>query len=269
MDKLHLLQGNLDWQAKLLEKCTGHVFVPRAASYDAHVGEESLIVSSLTLLMLRAELEELTRNNGSLKRDRKRLEKSVVDLEARLEEEKTKTKRPQASKPSGVKTTNDASVALSRGPRQSSRSTGKRRDFFDCEDEMDPNMKLALQLQATFDSENDFLLQQKHDLMQTVQRQYHCGVCLDDFPEDDVVRIDACGHEICRDCARGHVCTKIGEHRFPVLCPVCMADHKNQKPGSESRDCPLLAPTDIHRAQPYRVRWCSCLASPRNSGRPG
>ena len=269
LDKIHLAQGNLDWQAKLLEKCTGHVFVPRATSYDAHVGEESLIVSSLELLTLRAELEELTRNNGDLKREKQRLEKGVVDLEARLEEGKAKTKRLRASKPPGVKPT-DASVVLSRGPHftQPSRSTGKRRDF-DSEDEMDPNMILALQLQATFDSENDFLLQQKLNLMQTAQRQYHCGVCLDDFPEDDVVRIDVCGHEICRDCARGHVSAKIEEHRFPVLCPVCMADHKNQNPASESRDCPLFPLTDIHHAQPYRVRWCSCLASPKNSGRPG
>jgi len=64
-------------------------------------------------------------------------------------------------------------------------------------------------------------------LLKTAQRLYHCRVCLADFPEDDALRIDACGHEICRNCARSHVCSKIDEHRFPVLCPVCMADHGN------------------------------------------
>ncbi|KAH0831405.1 hypothetical protein J3R83DRAFT_14074 [Lanmaoa asiatica] len=234
LDKIHVAQGNLDRQAKPLKKCAGHVFVPRAASHDPCAGEESLIVSSLTLLTLRAELEELSRDNGHLKKEKQRLERSVVDLEAQLEEENTKTRRAQSFKPSVVKTTHRASVVPNRGPRltQSSRSTGKRVDPLDSDDEMDPSVEFALQLQATFDSENEFLLRQKYELMQIAQRQYHCGVCLDDFPEDDVVRIDACGHEICRDCARGHVGTKIEEHRFPVLCPVCMADHGNQNPGT-------------------------------------
>ncbi|KAF8548674.1 hypothetical protein OG21DRAFT_1422667 [Imleria badia] len=250
LKKNHIPPTNFDWQGKLLEKCTGHVFVPRATSYDARVGEEALIVSSLTLLSLRAELEELTRNNGSLKGDKRRLEKSVVDLGAQLEEEqakakraqssvvntsqKTKVKSAQSSKPSVVNTTRGSSAGLGRGPQsaQPSRSTRKHEFFSDSEDEIDPNMQFALQLQASFDSENDLLMKQKHELMQTAQRQYHCGVCLDDFPEDDAVHIDACGHEICRDCARGHISSKIEEHRFPVLCPVCMADQKNQDPGT-------------------------------------
>lgn len=269
-DKVHLPQGNLDWQAKLLEKCAGHVFVPRAATaYNSGIGEDSLIVTSLTLLTLKAELEEVTRDNGVLKSKKKRLESRIVDLGAQLEEEKAKTKRAQSFRPSEVKTTRGASVV--RGPQltQSSYSTGERKHLFDSEDEIDPSMAFALQLQATFDSENEFLLKQKHELTQTAQRQYHCGICLDDFPEDDAVRIDACGHEICRDCAHGHVCNKIEEHRFPVLCPVCMADHKNQHPGSASRDRLLLSLIGVYRAQLYRVRWCSCSASPRNSGRYG
>lgn len=236
LDKTHLDQGNpIDWQAGLAEKYAGHVFVPRATSHDSCIGEESLLVSSLTLLALRAELEELTRDNGDLKKEKRRLERSVVDLEAHLEEEKIKTKRAQPSKPSAVKPTYGTSVALRRGPQliRSSRSAGERQDIFNSNDEMDPSMMYALQLQASFDSENESLLKQKHELMQTAQRQYHCGICLDDFPEDDAVHIDACGHEICRDCVRGHVCAKIEEHRFPVLCPVCMADHRNQNPGSE------------------------------------
>ncbi|KAF8125317.1 hypothetical protein EV363DRAFT_1269943 [Boletus edulis] len=225
-------QAIFDRQAQLLQKCTGHVFVPRATYHDD--GEESLIMSSLTLLTLRAELEELTRDNGGLKRERQRLEKSIVDLEAQLEGEKAKANRAQFSKPSVMKTTWNASVLPSRDVllTKPSRSTSERDYFFDAEDEMDPGLEFALQLQAKFDSENEKLLKQRGELMRTAQRQYHCGICLDDFPEDDAVHIDACGHDICRDCARGHVCNKIEEHRFPVICPVCMADHKNQNPGT-------------------------------------
>lgn len=270
MEKIQLTPGNLDRQAKLLEKCAVHVFAPRATAQDSRTGEDCLVVSSLTLLSLKAELEELTRGNGALKREKQHLEKRVVDLGAQLEEEKAKTKRTQSFRPSGARTTTHRTSAF-RGPQlsQSSHSTGKGKDFRDTEVDVDPSVRFALQLQASFDSENELLLKQKHELMQTAQRQYHCGVCLDDFPEDDAVRIDACGHEICRDCALGHVRSKIEEHRFPVLCPVCTADNQNQNPGSASRDCALESATYVYRAQSYRVPWCSCSASPRNSGRPG
>ncbi|KAF8425371.1 hypothetical protein L210DRAFT_1061169 [Boletus edulis BED1] len=103
--------SNFDRQAQLLQKCTGHVFVPRATRHD---GEGSLIVSSLTLLALRAELEGLTRDNGGLKRERQRLEKSIVDLEAQLGE-RAKANRTQYSKPSAMKATRNASALPSRG----------------------------------------------------------------------------------------------------------------------------------------------------------
>ncbi|KIJ64856.1 hypothetical protein HYDPIDRAFT_89743 [Hydnomerulius pinastri MD-312] len=99
----------------------------------------------------------------------------------------------------------------------------------------DPNLEFARRLQETFNSEDRQLLSQKEGLLRTAQRQYHCGICMDDFPEDDAVHIDGCGHDICRDCTRGHVCSKIEEHRFPVLCPVCTADHENRNPSTISR----------------------------------
>ncbi|KAG9307908.1 hypothetical protein JVU11DRAFT_12952 [Chiua virens] len=222
-------QGTLDY------KCAGHVFVPRASFHDPRAGAESLILSSLTLLSLREELEELTRDNEDLKGKRQGLERNILSLEVQLEEEKAKAKRAStwsswSSKPSKPK----PSVVLKQGFRSnhSSYFAGERDNPARSMDEIDPEMQFALQLQATFDAEHELLLKQKNDLIQTAQRQYHCGVCLDDFPEDDAVRISACGHEICRDCAQGHVCTKIEEHRFPVLCPVCMADHKNNNPGT-------------------------------------
>ncbi|KIK76925.1 hypothetical protein PAXRUDRAFT_835170 [Paxillus rubicundulus Ve08.2h10] len=98
--------------------------------------------------------------------------------------------------------------------------------------EIDPDLEFARRLQTTFDVEDAELHDQMDQLLRTAQRRYHCGICLDDFPEDDAVRIESCGHDICRGCVRGHVCAKIDERRFPVLCPVCMADHTNDNPGS-------------------------------------
>ncbi|KIK79407.1 hypothetical protein PAXRUDRAFT_834120 [Paxillus rubicundulus Ve08.2h10] len=127
--------------------------------------------------------------------------------------------------------------------RHSSTETSQGRAFGDSSTsrratttrEIDPDLEFARRLQATFDAEHMELQYQTDQLLQTAQRQYHCGICLDDFPEDDAVRVDSCGHDMCRDCARGHVSAKIDEHRFPVLCPVCMADHTNPNPGTFSR----------------------------------
>lgn len=58
---------------------------------------------------------------------------------------------------------------------------------------------------------------------------FSCAICMDERPVDDRVELD-CNHPICRKCTRSHVCAKIGEHRFPVLCPVCMTE-PNDRPG--------------------------------------
>ena len=63
----------------------------------------------------------------------------------------------------------------------------------------------------------------------STSRNFSCAICLDEHPVDNNVDLD-CDHAICRDCTRGHVSAKIEEHRFPVLCPVCMTE-RNDRPG--------------------------------------
>lgn len=55
------------------------------------------------------------------------------------------------------------------------------------------------------------------------QQQFVCSVCLDDCPIDSIFELpDTCDHdeEVCRDCARRWVVTKMEESRFPIPCPV-------------------------------------------------
>lgn len=70
-----------------------------------------------------------------------------------------------------------------------------------------------------------------------VSCDFSCAICMDDQPVDNSVELD-CNHPICRDCIRGHICSKIEEHRFPVHCPICMAE-KNVRPAGM---CILRAP---------------------------
>jgi hypothetical protein len=54
-------------------------------------------------------------------------------------------------------------------------------------------------------------------------QRFVCPVCLDLLPLDDVFISDACVSKcgkICRDCAKDHVLSKLGDQVFPVTCPA-------------------------------------------------
>ncbi|KIJ14058.1 hypothetical protein PAXINDRAFT_13174, partial [Paxillus involutus ATCC 200175] len=250
------VQGGPNWRTLPGGHCYGDTFVPRAISHDAQALEDSLLTSSLAALSLQAELSALQRENQILTTENRLLENSVVKFEEELREEKIKAERfgpsPATGKtawgavgdsPTSQRTTTTREIDPDREfPHHSSTGKTPRRPFGDSSasqrttttHEIDPDLEFARSLQANFDAEDIERQYQTDQLLRTAQRRYHCGICLDDFPEDDAVHIDSCGHDICRDCARGHVCTKIDERRFPVLCPVCMADHTNPNPGTVS-----------------------------------
>ncbi|OJA20773.1 hypothetical protein AZE42_08733 [Rhizopogon vesiculosus] len=88
----------------------------------------------------------------------------------------------------------------------------------------------ALELQHSFDIEDRQLRNQMQTLVATIPRNFSCSICMEEQPVDNSVVLD-CNHPICRTCVRGHVCSKIDEHRFPILCPVCMIQQNNHQPG--------------------------------------
>ena len=227
-----LQNSNLHWQSRFISNCISYTFVPRSAGDS----EGSLLHSSLVLLMLQAERAELKRNHSHLLSRNQNLEKRMTELQRSFQGEKEKATQRSIEQQSRVasKSSNKEVSRPSSTRIHHPQSFTKRADLgvTSPPENDDPNFIFALQLQRSFDLEDRELTAQRGALLKTAQRQCHCSVCLDDFPEDDAVRIDACGHEICRDCARGHVCSKIDEHRYPVFCPVCMADHKNRNPSS-------------------------------------
>ncbi|KIK73546.1 hypothetical protein PAXRUDRAFT_20736 [Paxillus rubicundulus Ve08.2h10] len=269
-------QGVSNWRTLQLGNCHGHVFVPRATSHDARALEDSLIVSSLAALELRAELSALQRENRTLTTQNQLSENSVTELVEELQEESIKAERVLSYKPIFKTTSQDTGSvtwptnpypklaspsigktswrAVGDSPRSRRLTTAREiptdlklsRHFstgktpwraigdWTTSRRIDADLEFARRLQATFDVEDTELHDQMDQLLLTAQRQYHCGICLDDFPEDDAVLIESCRHDICRDCVRGHVCSKIDERRFPVSCPVCMADHTNPNPGTIS-----------------------------------
>ncbi|KAI0650279.1 hypothetical protein C8Q79DRAFT_1006563 [Trametes meyenii] len=95
--------------------------------------------------------------------------------------------------------------------------------------EIDP---LALAMQHEFDEENRQLEEQLKYLQKIQPKFFHCGICFDEFQEDNVARVAPCEHAYCRDCLTGYATSKIEEHRYPILCPQCTADKtRSEVPG--------------------------------------
>ncbi|KAI6032262.1 hypothetical protein BKA83DRAFT_4488860 [Pisolithus microcarpus] len=240
MDRGGIAGSSLNWQARLLSNCTSYIFVPRSPSDDVDGAlEESILYSSLSLLTMQAAHADLQRQKQALVKRSRDLEKKVEDLQRRLQEEKKDNVSRHIEPRPAFRSVDKYTWLSDHGKNRPSSAQQQDSEDSDSDDfaippDDDPNLKLVLELQRAFDEENIELTTQRDALLKTAQRHYHCGICLDDFPEDDVVHIDACKHKICRDCARGHVSAKINERRFPVLCPVCTADPRDRNPGTIS-----------------------------------
>lgn len=87
----------------------------------------------------------------------------------------------------------------------------------------------AFELQRSFDAEDLQLRYQMQTLAASLPHNFSCLICMDEQPVDNSVDLE-CNHSICRACIRGHICSKIEEHRFPILCPVCMTENNNRQP---------------------------------------
>lgn len=61
------------------------------------------------------------------------------------------------------------------------------------------------------------------------QKKFECGVCMDEYPLDDVARVDGCEHQFCRDCFKSYIASQLSDGAFPILCPICKAE-KAEKP---------------------------------------
>ncbi|TCD67572.1 hypothetical protein EIP91_012269 [Steccherinum ochraceum] len=107
-------------------------------------------------------------------------------------------------------------------------------EWQDEEEGHDDSVLLAAQKQKEYEEEDRSLRAQMQDLQQVVPATFTCSVCMDEHSEYMIARVDPCGHEFCRDCVRGYLKAKLGEHRYPILCPVCSTDRDKTDPGTLS-----------------------------------
>ncbi|KAI0297404.1 hypothetical protein BC826DRAFT_967739 [Russula brevipes] len=97
-----------------------------------------------------------------------------------------------------------------------------QREYDDEDRELHDSLS-ALRLQREYDDEDHALAAQLTELANSAQPVFQCGVCMEEMPEDSIARLDPCAHPFCRQCLLGHVTARLGERRFPMLCPTCTA----------------------------------------------
>jgi hypothetical protein len=105
----------------------------------------------------------------------------------------------------------------------------------DCDDSILSTTE-ARRLQNEFDTDRA-ISARLAELAKSPQRLFECGICMDEMPDDLIVRPDPCGHTFCRECLRGHVTARLNEHRFPILCPTCTAGKGKGKEAAGGTCC--------------------------------
>jgi hypothetical protein len=264
-DSRLLSQGGLQWQAQLLNNVSGHIFISNDPLRDMREMQQSVVESSLVVLRLQAEVKalkekvvRLTSENEVLEWDVQRLEddlsierKTVTSLQASSKITQGKHVSP-ISRPRDaiagpsqlthlghakyLSSSSDEILVRDRDARETSPSSSGTSSGSLAKDEweLDRTHSLstaaAFELQRSFDVEDMQLRNQMQALAAAIPRNFLCAICMEEQPVDNSVVLD-CNHPICRVCVRGHVCSKIEEHRFPILCPVCMTEQNNRQPG--------------------------------------
>lgn len=106
----------------------------------------------------------------------------------------------------------------------------------------DPDLRLALELQKQFEAqfeservdferarrlqmEDDQLRLQREELLRAADtdKGFSCQLCLEDYSEGNIARVESCGHGTCRSCMRGHINSQLEQRRWPIICAICVA----------------------------------------------
>jgi hypothetical protein len=96
---------------------------------------------------------------------------------------------------------------------------------------LDGETVVLKELQREFDDEDSRLRTEREALANAQPLTFTCAVCKEELPEDFVARVPDCGHGFCRECLKTYAVSKLEEHRFPILCPSCIADTTGKEPG--------------------------------------
>ena len=217
VDRCLLSDSDLQWQAQLLANYSGHIFIPRGTKQSPAHFIQTVVESSLAILALRAEVSDLKNRNAVLTSENKRLaEVQMVD------EQREQAEIPSSSSQNRISNgRHSPSKFLRRINAAPGPSRGNNRR----------GAEQTTNKQGEWDEKERYQRAQRGRHERTTRRCFKCQICMEEHLEDNVARIDSCRHRFCRECVRGYVAFKLDENRFPILCPVCMTEHRKGEPG--------------------------------------
>jgi len=230
----HLLSANdLQWQAQLLAHFSGHIFISGSSDVIPVHLMQTVTESSLVILTLRAQVLGLTSQNSTLTSDVSilRLQNSKLTSQnerlttlMRIADKRHNEQLKSLLSPSRDRGSYDQflrSVSAQTGSAVAGPSQITKRHSVQptSNTKQQPNEK------------NRRRRGQNNTPAKSTRHYFECRICMEEHLEDSVASIDSCGHRFCRECVRNYVGYKLGENRFPILCPLCMADHEKGEPG--------------------------------------
>jgi hypothetical protein len=264
VDNKLLADSAMQWQTQLLAHYSAHIFVSKIIKQNCEDLLQDVLHSSLATLTLKAEISDLKSQNKSLITENQRLYGEVDKLEDKCQRQEAQLLQTAAlhsfgsdynhRTPSNQQFNADAGPPWKdRGPPDYSKVLNRHHDSIKAQDRRkgtdagestsefssasyqmplgSDGIAEAYRLQREFNEEDAYLRAEQQALAALVQRTFNCGICLEEHPEGSVARIDACGHQFCRECIREYIGSKLDDHRFPILCPNCTAEQGGREPG--------------------------------------
>jgi len=223
-----LLSLDLKWQAQPMTSCAIHMFSPITPANPFKEGARAGVAESMALLRswvnaappMRYEREQISGTSSS--RDQKYVERSSRSERHRQSDDRTVAGPSRASS----KPRSFLARAASFIPYE---QTKRHARIFFLDNLSDTSFTLIENSDSDENDDRDGDGNEDEE-----EKEIECRVCFENVPVMQGIHLDPCQHWLCMSCITGHVCAKINERRFPVFCPLCMADRKNANP---SRMC--------------------------------
>ncbi|KAF8479399.1 hypothetical protein JB92DRAFT_3044501 [Gautieria morchelliformis] len=258
-----LLSGGLQWEAQLLNHYSGHIFLA-GGSHNFHVNDSrSMYDANMDILDLRSILSDMEGRNKELTSENSALMKRVAQLEDASAVRQSHTESSLWEKEIGGSGRPSSPVAgpsnhpqalkletSSRAPNKApsnifrqifSKSKGDSKakltnPFDHKERQEEADWEVAWRAQEEFDREYNALSSETARLRDSAQVLLECPICFQTYHENFVAQIDSCRHKLCSGCMTQFVTTKLEEHRYPIICPICQARQDVKDPGVITRE---------------------------------
>lgn len=94
------------------------------------------------------------------------------------------------------------------------------------------------------------------EALKEANKSFECPLCIEEYHESFMVRVEPCDHVVCRDCVLQHVKAQVEETHWPIFCPMCPGTLERR--GSKSF---------VHGPCSYLTVIYSCDASNRRTSR--